>query len=57
MNKESMKRKHMEESNVILQNRLSNKTSDQPLFSGNVEKINQIKDTLKDKLINQLKGK
>ena len=57
MNKESMKRKHMEESNVILQNRLSNKTSDQPLFSGNVEKINQRKDTLKDKLINQLKGK
>jgi hypothetical protein len=57
MNKESMKRKHMEESNVILQNRLNNKTSDQPLFSGNVEKINQRKDTLKDKLLNQLKGK
>jgi hypothetical protein len=57
MNKESMKRKHMEESNVILQNRLSNKSSEQPLFSGNVEKINQKKDLLKDKLINQLKGK
>lgn len=57
MNKESMKRKHMEESNVILQNRLSNKSSEQPLFSGNVEKINQRKDLLKDKLINQLKGK
>jgi hypothetical protein len=57
MNKESMKRKHMEESNVILQNRLSNKSSEQPLFSGNVEKINQKKDLLKDKLINQLKCK
>jgi hypothetical protein len=56
MNKESMKRKHMEESNVILQNRLNNKTSE-PLFSGNVEKSNQRKVILKDKLLNQLKGK
>jgi hypothetical protein len=56
MNKELMKRKHMEESNVILQNRLNNKTA-QPVFSGNVEKSNQRKDLLKDKLINQLKGK
>jgi len=50
-----MKRKHMEESNVILQNRLNNKTSE-PLFSGNVEKSNQRKVILKDKLLNQLKG-
>jgi hypothetical protein len=56
MNKTILKRKHMEESNLILQNRLSNKTSE-PLFSGNVEKSNQRKDLLKDKLINQLKGK
>jgi hypothetical protein len=56
MNKELMKRKHMEEANVILQNRLNNKTS-QPMFSGDVEKSNQRKDILKDKLINQLKGK
>ena len=56
MNKETMKRKHMEESNVILQNRLNNKSSE-PLFSGNVEKSNQRKDILKDRLINQLKGK
>jgi hypothetical protein len=51
-----MKIKHIEESNIILQNRLNNKTSDQPLFSGNVEKTNQRKNILKDKLINQLKG-
>jgi ribosomal protein L31E len=56
MNKELMKRKHMEESNVILQNRLNNKTSEQS-FSNNIEKSNQRKDLLKDKLINQLKGK
>lgn len=57
MNKSVLKRKHMEEANLILQNRLSNKSSEQPLFSGNVEKSNQRKDMLKDKLINQLKGK
>jgi hypothetical protein len=57
MNKSVLKRKHMEEANLILQNRLSNKSSEQPLFSGNVEKSNQRKDLLKDKLINQLKGK
>lgn len=56
MNKSVLKRKHMEESNVILQNRLSNKTSE-PSFSKNIEKTNQRKDILKDKLINQLKGK
>lgn len=55
MNKSVLKRKHMEEANLILQNRLNNKTSE-PLFSGNVEKSNQRKDILKDKLINQLKG-
>ena len=43
MNKSVLKRKHMEEANLILQNRLSNKSSEQPLFSGNVEKSNQRK--------------
>jgi hypothetical protein len=57
MNKSVLKIKHMEEANLILQNRLSNKSSEQPLFSGNIEKSNQRKDLLKDKLINQLKGK
>ena len=56
MNKELMKRRHMEESNIILQNRLNNKTSE-PSFSKNIERTNQRKDILKDKLINQLKGK
>lgn len=56
MNKSVLKRKHMEESNLILQNRLNNKTSEQS-FSGNIDKSNQRKDLLKDKLINQLKGK
>ena len=46
----------MEESNVILQNRLNNKTSEQS-FSNNIENSNRRKDLLKDKLINQLKGK
>jgi hypothetical protein len=56
MNKSVLKRKHMEESNLILQNRLSNKSSE-PSFSNNVERGNQRKDILKDKLFNQLKGK
>jgi hypothetical protein len=56
MNKSVLKRKHMEESNLILQNRLNNKTSE-PSFSKNIGNTNQRKDILKDKLINQLKGK
>jgi|LakMenEpi03Aug12_release.lakeMendotaPanAssembly.Ray.scaffolds.fasta_scaffold3694181_1 hypothetical protein len=55
MNKNLMKRKHMEESNILLQNRLKEET-----YMGNT-KINIEKNTLKkefltNKLIGQLKN-
>ena len=54
MNKSLMKRKHMEESNILLQNRSTQKVDSQK-HKDDVELIKLKKSNLSDKLMNQIK--
>jgi hypothetical protein len=56
MNKDQMKRNHIEQSNILLQKRLEdekNQSKSKPVEVKSTFK----KDSLSDKLMNQLKGK